>query len=331
MMQGIGRRLLLAGAAFSALAVGASAGRAEAKTLNIAVIVKATDSDFWQYMVVGAENYAHDHPDVKVTIYGPPSETDIDQQVSILENVITRHPDGILIAPTSSDAPAPAIERAMSSGIPVVTADNKVNGVKVSAHLATDNLKAGGLAAEKFVEMLKAEGGKLSGKVGLISAYAGVEVLTQRDNGFTQKLGQIAPDLKLLPVRYIDNDIQKAMASANDVISANPGMLGFFADNNHSADGTALAIRGSGKGGKMVAIAFDSDPQEVDALRDGVLSALIVQDPYGMGYKGVQYVVDAIAKKTLPAYTDTGVAVITKANMDQPDMKGLLNPLSRKK
>ena len=121
------------------------------------------------------------------------------------------------------------------------------------------------------------------------------------------------------------------MSSATDVISANPDILGFFADNNHSADGTALAIRSSGKAGKIAAVAFDSDPQEVDALRDGILSALVVQDPYGMGYKGMTYVVDAINKKPLPAYTDTGVAVITKDVMDQPRMKGLLNPLTLKK
>ena len=140
---------------------------------------------------------------------------------------------------------------------------------------------------------------------------------------------EIAPGLEILPPRYIDNDIQKAMSSATDVISANPDIIGFFADNNHSADGLALAVRGSGKAGNIAA--FDSDPQEVDALRSGSLSALVVQDPYRMGYEGVQYVVDAINKKTLPAYTDTGVAVITKATMDEPKMKGLLNPLTRKK
>jgi ribose transport system substrate-binding protein len=321
------RRMLMTAAALALLACGA---RAQNKPLNIAVIIKATDSDFWQYLVTGAENYAHEHPGIHVTVYGPPSETDVDQQVSILENVITRHPDGILIAPTSSDAPAPDVTKAISQGIPVVTADNKLNGATPSAHLATDNLKAGGLAAQTLVDLLKAKGGKPSGKIGLISAYAGVEVLTQRDTGFTTTLARIAPDLKILPVRYIDNDIQKAMSSATDVISANPGILGFFADNNHSADGTALAVRGSGKAGQIVAVAFDSDPQEVDALRDGALSALVVQDPYGMGYKGMQMVVDAIGKKTLPPYTDTGVAVITKATMDQPVSKGLLNPLTRK-
>ncbi len=323
------RRILIATAAMGVLT--AAAGPTMAKTLNVAVIIKATDSDFWQYMVTGAQNYAHDNPAVKVTVYGPPSEADVDQQVAILENVITRHPDGILIAASSSDAPAPAISHAMTMGIPVVTADNRVNGTKVAAHLATDNLKAGGLAAEKLVALLKAAGHPVQGKIGVISAYAGVEVLTRRDEGFTKRLAEIAPELKILPVRYIDNDIQKAMSSATDVISANPDILGFFADNNHSADGTALAIRGSGKAGKLVAVAFDSDPQEVDALRDGILSALVVQDPYGMGYKGMQYVVEAIGKKELPAYTDTGVAVITKDTMDEPTMKGLLNPLTLKK
>lgn len=323
------RQMMLAIALVTGLML-ASMAPVMAKMLRIAVIIKATDSDFWQYMVVGAENYAHEHPGVEVTVYGPPSETNVEQQVSILENVITRRPDGILIAPSSSDAPVSAISQAMSEGIPVVTADNRVRGAEVSAHLATDNLKAGGLAADTLIDLLKKGGQPLTGKIGLISAYAGVEVLTQRDIGFTKRLAELAPDLDILPVRYIDNDIQKAMSSAADVISANPDILGFFADNNHSADGTALAIRGSGKAGKIVAVAFDSDPQEVDALRSGSLNALVAQDPYRMGYEGVQYVVEAINKKKLLAYTDTGVAVITKETMDEPKMKGLLNPLTRK-
>src|SRR6266478_7106478 len=103
---------------------------AQGKTLNIAVIIKATDSDFWQYMVVGSQNYAKEHPDVKVTIDGPASEADIDKQVAILENIVSRKPDGILIASTSSEATVPAIEDAVAKGIPVVTVDNRVKSKK---------------------------------------------------------------------------------------------------------------------------------------------------------------------------------------------------------
>jgi ribose transport system substrate-binding protein len=304
---------------------------AQNKPLNIAVIIKATDSDFWQYLVVGAENYAKENPNVKVTVYGPASETDVDKQIAILENVIAKKPDGILMASTSSDASVPAIEKAMDSGIPVVTVDNKVHTDKVSAFLATDNLQAGGLAAEQLLEAIKAAGKEPKGKVSLISALAGIEVLTNRDQGFTKRLAEIAPDLKVLPVRYVDNDIQKAMGAADDLLLANPDIVGFFADNNHTGDGVALALRESGRAGKIAGVAFDSDPEEVKALSAGILYALILQDPYGMGYKGVDNVVRAINKEKLPAYTNTGASAVTKANMEEPKIKGLLDPTTLKK
>jgi ribose transport system substrate-binding protein len=309
----------------------ANAQKVSNKPLNIAVIIKATDSDYWGYMTVGAENYVKAHPNVKITVYGPPSETDSEQQEAILENVITKRPDGILIAAISSTGPVPDVERAMQEGIPVVTVDNRLKTDDVAAFLATDNVKAGGLAADQLVQAIKAAGKEPKGKIGMISAYAGVQVLTNRDDGFTAQLHKIAPELHILPVRYINNDVQQAMSTATDLLLANQDILGFFADNNHCGDGVALALSSNGKSGKVPAVAFDSDPQEVKALASGVLSALILQDPYDMGYEGMDYVVRAIHKEKLPAYTNTGAYAVTKANMDEPKMKGLLNPLSLKK
>jgi hypothetical protein len=94
----------------------------------------------------------------------------------------------------------------------------------------TDNLKAGALAADKLVEVLKAANKEPKGKIGMISAYAGNEVLVNRDQGFSKRLKEIAPDLQILPVRYIDNDIQKAMSSASDLLLANSDLLGFLVD-----------------------------------------------------------------------------------------------------
>jgi ribose transport system substrate-binding protein len=299
---------------------------------RVAVIIKATDSDFWQYVLVGATNYAKENPGkVVVTTYGPPSEADIDKQVAILEDVVNSKPDAIVIASTSSDATVPAIERAVKLGIPVITIDNKVNTNAVSSHLATNNIKGGALAADMLVERLKAMGKPLSGKVALISAMAGVQVLTERDTGFLNRLKEVAPNLKVLPTRYIDNDIMKALAAAEDLFTANPDLVGFFADNNHSGDGVARAIKERNLGGKIAAAAFDSDPEEVQALSDGILYALILQDPYGMGYKGVDSALQALAGKTLPADVDTGATAVTKANMNEPKIKGLLDPMTLKK
>jgi ABC-type sugar transport system substrate-binding protein len=100
----------------------AAASGAHKKPYNIALIIKATDSDFWQYVIIGGTNYGLDHPDqAKVSRYGPKSEADIDKQVAILEDVISRKPDAIVIASTSSDATVPALENAIDQGIVVVT------------------------------------------------------------------------------------------------------------------------------------------------------------------------------------------------------------------
>ena len=317
--------------AITSLAALLAAGPASAAApKNIAVVIKATDSDFWQYLVVGANNYAKEHPNVKVTVYGAPTEAEVDKQVSILEGLVSKKVDGILVAASSSDAPVPVLKEAEAAKIAVVTADNRLNGF-APPHLATDNLKAGGQGAEEFVKILKSRGVALKGKVGLISAFAGIEVLTKRDEGFTQKLKQIAPGLTVLPVRYIDNDIQKAMTTASDLMLANADLVGFFGDNNHSGDGVALAVRDAKKAGKTVVVAFDSDPEEVSSLKEGIIDALILQDPYAMGYKGVDYVVRKLNGEKLPAYTDTQAYLATKANVNDPKIKGLLDPFSLRK
>lgn len=300
---------------------------------NVAVIIKATDSEFWQSVLLGAENYAKENPTkVKIKTYGPPSEADIDQQVAILENVISTNPDGIVIASTSSDATVPAIDRAVSEGIPVVTVDNRVNTDKITTHLSTDNLKGGALAADMLVENLKKNGTPLKGDIGLISSMAGVKVLADRDEGFIKRLKEIAPDLKILPVRYADNDILKALGAAEDMLTANPNIVGFFGDNNHMGDGISRALKERQLQDKIVAVAYDTDPEEVASLKEGVLKALIVQDPYGMGYKGVDTVLKAINKEPVEdKYIDTGVTAITPENMEDAKMKALLDPFILKK
>lgn len=299
--------------------------------IEIPVIIKATDSDFWQYVWVGAKNYAVEHPDeVSVTLYGPKSEADIDKQIAILEDVLATEPPAIVMASTSSDAPIPIFERAYDDGTKIVTIDNKVNTDKVNTFLATDNYAGGKLAAEKFVEALEAAGIEPKGKVGLLSAMAGIVVLDQRDGGFIDGLKELAPDLEVLEIRYTDNDIVVAMDIAKDQIAANPDLVGFFADNNHTGDGVARAIIEEGLQGKLAAVAFDSDPEEIEALANGVLYALILQDPYGMGYNGVASALAAIAGEELPEYVDTGATAVTIDNMNDEDIVGLLDPFSKK-
>lgn len=325
---------LVATGLFAQAATESQSGPKGVKPYDIAVIIKATDSDFWQYLLVGANNYGVEHPDlVKVTTYGPPSEADIDQQVSILENVISTNPDAIVIASTSSDATVPALEQAYDKGIKLITVDNKVNTPKVHSFLATDNKLGGSLGAEKMVEYLKKNNISTAGKkIAVISAMAGVQVLTDRDNGFTSKIKELLPGIELIPTRYVDNDIIKALSTTEDLITTyGSSLIGIFADNNHSADGASRAISEQNLSNKIIVTAYDSDPEEVAAIKSGAIKAIMVQDPYGMGYKGVDSAVKSIEGATLPAYVDTGVVVVEQKNVNDPAAQGILDPFTLKK
>ncbi|NLD58767.1 MAG: substrate-binding domain-containing protein, partial [Clostridiales bacterium] len=281
------KKLALILALVLALAIPASA---LAEPIDVAVIIKATTSDFWQYVLVGAENYGKEFPDrVKITTYGPPSEADIDEQVSILENVVSSAPDAIVIASTSSDATIPALEEAQEKGIVVITIDNRINADVYDSFLATNNYIGGGLAAEQMVKSWEALGIKPVGKVGLVNAMAGVQVLINREAGFRDKLAELAPEVEILETRFTDNDMVKSITAAEDMITANDDLIGLFGCNNVTGDGVCRVITEQGLKDKIVGIAFDSDPEEIEGIESGALKALVLQDPYGMGYKGVNY------------------------------------------
>lgn len=157
---------------------------------KVTVIVKATDSDYWQTLLAGAKAAESDSEGkVVVTTDGPPSETDIDRQVSILENVIATRPDAVVISSTSSDATVPAVEDAMSMGMPVITIDNRLNTDEYTSFLATDHRLAASMAAEAMAQNWEDMGIDPAGKkVIVISSVAGTTVNTERTEGLLRRL-----------------------------------------------------------------------------------------------------------------------------------------------
>ena len=316
-----------------ALSVGLLTSMVSAEPKHVAVIVKATDSDFWQYALIGANNYAVEYADaVRITKHGATSESEVEDQVAILEDVIASGPDAIVLAPINADALSPGTERAMEMGIPVITIDSRLRTEDYTSLLATDNVQGGKLAAENMVAFLNAAGIPLKGKVGIVAAVEGVSTIIERDGGFIEKMKEIAPDIEVLEPRYVQNDILKSLAVAEDLITAHGDeLIGIYPDNNHTGDGVARAIIEQGLEEKIVVVAFDSDPEEIEALRSGSIKALVVQDPFKMGYMGVDYALKALAGEEIPKFVDTGVGVVTKENMDQEDIKSFLDPTLKEK
>ncbi|SMP71660.1 ABC transporter substrate-binding protein [Anoxynatronum buryatiense] len=296
---------------------------------RIGVIVKATDSDYWQTLLAGAKAAEADsNGRVVVTTDGPPSEIDIDRQVSILENVIATRPDAVVISSTSSDATVPAVEEAMASGIPVITIDNKLNTDQYTSFLATDHRLAASTAAEAMVSDWTAKGIEPSGKkVIVISSVAGTMVNTARTEGFIEKITELVPDIVVLETQYGDNDITRALSIAESTIAANPDLIGIFGDNNHMGVGIAAALEESGKYNEIVSYAFDTNEDQIEALRNGILTGLVVQDPFGMGYNGVMYAIDAIEGRAVEKDIIIDATIVTQENMTQPENHKLLYPL----
>ena len=293
---------------------------------NITVIIKATDSDYWQILASGALAAAEQSNGmINVTIDGPPSELDIDQQVAIFENSIQAGPDGIVIAATAGETVVNAVAEAHAAGIPVVALDERIPSDYVATFLATDHALAAAESADLMVAEWEAAGIDPAGQsVVVISAVAGAGVNVARTNGFIDRIRELVPEINVLETQYADNDIARATDIANNLIAANPDLIGIFGDNNHMGVGIALSIAETGRQ-DIITYAFDANQQQVDAISAGNLTGMIVQDPWGMGFNGVLDVVRAIEGETLVSEIAVPVTVVTAVNINDPDIQELLN------
>lgn len=295
----------------------------EASGKRIDVIIKASDSSFWQVMLAGAKQAGGDFG-IGVSTFGPTSETNIDEQVQLMENSISRGVDGIVIAPNSSSALNSAIDRARAAGIVVITVDTRVT-TDSEGFIGTDNNKAGVQAGQKMCEFLRGTG-RTTGAVLVESSVAGIQSLVDREAGFRLGLAQDCPNVDASLQRYNNNDINTASSQVNDALTANPNLLGVFASNNTSGIGAARAIQDNDAADRIPVVAFDSDPQENAALRAGTIDALVVQNPYFFGYQGVINAAMATVGRIPPRDLDPGAVVATSDNMQDPEILALLEP-----
>jgi ribose transport system substrate-binding protein len=299
---------------------GAAAGK------RVDVIIKASNSSFWQTMLAGADQAQTDFGLV-VSKFGPTSESDVGEQVSLVEGSIGRNVDAIVIAPNSSTALNNAINRARKAGIKVIVADTQVTTVH-DGFIGTDNEKAAEQAGRRMCEFAK-KAGKNTGNVLIESSVAGVQVLTDRERGFRTGM-QGCPGLKITGPRFNGNDVNAAANQVNDAITADPNLVGVFGANNTSGVGAARAINDNKAADRITVVSFDTDPQQVAALKDGSIDTLVVQNPYFFGYQGVMEAGASAADTAAPPNLDPGAVLADQSNMNQRDIALLLTPPTAK-
>ncbi|MEQ8966944.1 MAG: ABC transporter substrate-binding protein [Azospirillaceae bacterium] len=298
------------------------AGTAAAQE-TIAVVVKDTTSPFWQTVMAGACEAGRDLG-VTVNVTGPQSEADIAAQISTVENAVSTGADALVLAPTSFDGLGPAVDEAAES-MPVFLIDSKANSEAYTSLLATDNILGGRLGGEALGNAIEAKHGSASGTVGIISYGPGVSTLDERIQGFKEGLAAF-PDLEIVTERVGDFQTTTALNDTSDVLTAFPDITGLFADALFTGLGAGQALSESGKAGETLLVSFDASDTLEQFIRDGVAQALIVQDPYRMGYGGVENALEALAGEDIPDFIDTGVMVITPDNVDTDEAQALLHP-----
>lgn len=299
---------------------GAAPAAPAAQKKEIAVIPKGLAHQFWLTVKAGAEAGGKE-AGYEIVWQGPAKETEVAKQIGIVQDMISRRVSAIVMAACDSKALVPAIEQALNAKIPVITIDSGVDSDLPLSFVATDNIAGAKAAADALAGLI---GG--AGKVGLIPFVPGAATSELREQGFKEGLAA-HPQVQLVATQYCQSDVAKAMSITQDMMTANPDLGGIFAANEAAAIGAAQAIRAANKVGQVKLVAFDAAEEEVAALKEGVVQALIVQSPFNMGYLGVKAAVDAIGGKPVEKRIDTGVTVVTQQNLDTQEVQKLLNPL----
>lgn len=294
---------------------------APAKIIKIAVIPKGMTHEFWKSIHAGALQAARELG-VEIIWKGPQKEDDRAQQITVVEDVLSRGVEGIILAPLDDRALVRPVQDAMHENIPVVIIDSGLQGKDYVSFVATDNFQGGVLAARRMGELLAGRG-----KIFMIRYQAGSASTTERERGFIETIQKDFPGLTVLAKdQYAGPTTESAYQTAENLLGRFPDVDGVFCPNESSTFGALRALQEAQLAGKVKFVGFDSSPKLVQALADGHLQGLILQNPVKMGYLGVTTMVQYLRGQKVAELIDTGVTLATKDNMGTAGIKALLSP-----
>ncbi|HBY61747.1 MAG TPA: sugar ABC transporter substrate-binding protein [Solibacterales bacterium] len=284
----------------------------------VGVVPKGANHIFWQTVRAGALKAAREYG-FDVEWNAPTLETDSSRQIEIVESMVNRRLAGIVLAPVDRKALVAVVERAAKAGIPVAIFDSGIDTEQRLTYIATDNTEGGRMAARKLGEIL---GG--TGKVAVIGFMPGSASTMEREFGFEDEMKKKHPGVTLLGVQF-GMGRSKAMSITENILTAHPDIDGLFADNESSTAGAVQALKSrNAKSVKLVA--FDASDQILSDMKAGWIQALVVQNPFKMGYESTRAIGQKLRGEEPQKFMDSGATLVTPANMEEPAVKELLFP-----
>ncbi|MGH3447809.1 MAG: ABC transporter substrate-binding protein [Nocardioidaceae bacterium] len=288
---------------------GSSSGAAAGQKYKVTLIVGTTNDNFYVTMNCGAKAEAA-KLGVKYSYTGP-SKFDASQQIPIVNSVTAKKPDAVLIAPTDSTALIAPMKAMKGQGVKIVEVDTTVKDNTIAASRIASNNELGGKDAAD--ELAKEIGGK--GTVMVVNVNPGISTTDARDKGFKEQMAAKHPNIKVLKTQYDNDQPSKAAQIVTSTYAAHPDLNGVFAANVLTAEGVATGIKEAHATGKIKNISFDAEPDDISALKKGVIDALIAQEPTLIGKDGVDQAVNALSGKPVTKVIQTKLVTITKDNL----------------
>ncbi|MBN1893735.1 substrate-binding domain-containing protein [bacterium] len=288
---------------------------------TIAVIPKATSHSFWNAIHAGAVKASRDL-DVEILWQGPAKEDDREMQINVVQNFVSRGVDAIVLAPLDETALVRPVRAALKRKIPVVIIDSDLREALYSSFVATDNYAGGKMAAEKLAGLLNGQGNVL-----MMRYTEGSASTTNRERGFLDGMKENAPGINLVSTdQYGGVTMESALKVGQNLLNKFPKLDGIFCANESSTFGMLRALETAGKAGKIRFIGFDSSEPLLAGLKNGGLDGLVLQNPFKMGYLGVATAVEVLKGNTVQPRIDTGVRIVTRENLEDPEIRELVEP-----
>jgi len=298
--------------------------QAQERDFTITLVPGLTTDAFYITMNRGAQAAA-EALGITVDFQGA-EEFDPVLQTPVLDAVIARGPDAILIAPTDTTQLIEPLRRAHEQGIPVITVDTFIDDGRYQdgagdgdfplSYIASDNVGGGRMAARFMAEEIGGEG-----KVYVSNVRPGISTTDQREEGFKAEMADRYPDITVLETQYNENDASLAASQFNAVLARHPDIAGVFGANLFSALGAANGVEGAGKSEDVTVIAFDAPQSIVDNISSGLVDAAIAQHPAEIGFYGVVTAYAHLIDQSVPPAIGTGFTVITAENVDDPEIQ----------
>lgn len=312
-------RLAAACAMIAALLLGGCGVNSVAEQHTVALVAKSTETEFWLSVFAGAEAAATEY-NLKLTITGPETEEDYETQNRMVADAVSTGADALVFSAIDYENNASAIDEAARAGVKIVAIDSSVASDMVSTYIGTDNYAAGQMAAQAALDRVE---GELT--VGIVNYDISSANGQEREHGAVDLLGESGRAV----VAAVINTLAEAGQAKEDteaMLAEHPEINVLLAFNEPTSVGAAEAVSELGLSESVFLVGFDSNVATVDGLQEGSVDALVVQNPYAMGYLGVESAYKLLSGQgdSLQKTVDTSTQVVDRENIFTMDSQKAL-------